>query len=163
MVRLRSVGVVSCAKISAILHGAMGVLVALSVVIAGLAGLAATPTPQKLGIIGILIVAAIMPFFYALLGFLFGAVSALLYNWSASGHWRNRDGVASGSAGVRSRVSGDESSAVMLPGVIPAIALGNYCGPPLSSEPAAANSWPVSVECHGISRGCCVSHSLRLI
>jgi hypothetical protein len=84
MVRLRSVGVVSCAKISAILHGAMGVLVALVVVIAGLAGLAATPSPQKLGILGILIVAAIMPFFYALLGFLFGALSALLYNWSAS-------------------------------------------------------------------------------
>lgn len=84
MVRLRSVGVLSCARVSAILHGALGVLVSLLVAIAGLAGTAATPSPPKLGMIGILIVAAIMPFFYALLGFVFGALSALLYNWVAS-------------------------------------------------------------------------------
>jgi hypothetical protein len=84
MVRLRSVGVLSCAKVFAILHAAIGVLVALLVVLVGVVGLAAAPAQQKLGMVGLLIMAAMMPFLYAGLGFLFGGLWALIYNWSAS-------------------------------------------------------------------------------
>ena len=84
MVRLRSVGVLSCAKISAILHAAIGVLAALVVVLVGVVGLAAAPAQQKLGMVGLLIMAAMMPFLYAGMGFLFGGLWGLIYNWSAS-------------------------------------------------------------------------------
>ena len=84
MVRLRSVGVLSCAKIYGIIHMALGILFALFFVVIGVVGLAASPGQQKLGMIGILIIAALSPFIYGALGFVIGAVGALLYNWIAS-------------------------------------------------------------------------------
>jgi len=84
MVRLRSVGVLSCAKIYGIVHMALGILFGLFFVLIGLVGLAAAPAQQKLGMIGILIIAALSPFIYGALGFVIGAVGALLYNWIAS-------------------------------------------------------------------------------
>jgi hypothetical protein len=84
MVRLRSIGVLSCAKIYGIVHMALGVLFGLFFVLIGLVGLAAAPSQQKLGMIGILIIAALSPFIYGALGFVIGAVGALLYNWIAS-------------------------------------------------------------------------------
>ena len=59
MVRLRSVDVLSCAKIYGILHMALGVLVALLLVLVGLVGFAAAPGQQKFGMIGILVFAAL--------------------------------------------------------------------------------------------------------
>jgi len=56
----------------------------LLVVLVGVVGLAAAPTQQKLGMVGLLIMAAMMPVLYAGLGFLFGALWGLIYNWSAS-------------------------------------------------------------------------------
>jgi len=84
MVRLRSVGVLSCAKIYGIVHMAIGILFGLFFVLIGLVGLAAAPAQQKLGMIGILVVAALSPFVYGALGFVLGAAGALLYNWIAS-------------------------------------------------------------------------------
>jgi hypothetical protein len=84
MVRLRSVGVISVAKIYGVIHMALGILFAIFFVLIGLIGLAAAPGQQKLGMIGILIVAALSPFIYGALGFVIGAVGALLYNWIAS-------------------------------------------------------------------------------
>jgi hypothetical protein len=84
MVRLRSVDVVSCAKIYGILHMAIGVVVGLLFVLIGLVGFAAAPGQQKFGMIGVLIFAALSPFLYGLFGFIVGAVMALLYNWVAS-------------------------------------------------------------------------------
>ncbi len=84
MFRLRSVGVLSCAKIYGIVHVALGILFGLFFVLIGLVGLAAAPGQQKLGLLGILIIAALSPFIYGALGFVIGAVGALLYNWIAS-------------------------------------------------------------------------------
>src|SRR5664279_3421500 len=84
MVRLRSVGVLSCAKIYGVIHMALGILFGLFFVLIGLAGLAAAPGQQKFGMVGFLIIAALSPFLYGALGFVIGAVGALLYNWVAS-------------------------------------------------------------------------------
>jgi hypothetical protein len=51
MVRLRSVGVLSSAKIYGIFHVALGILIAMFLVLIGLAGLAAAPGQQKLGVL----------------------------------------------------------------------------------------------------------------
>jgi len=84
MVRLRSVDVMSCAKIYGVLHMAIGVLIGLLFVLIGLIGLAAAPGQQKFGVIGMLVFAALSPFLYGAFGFVIGAVGALLYNWVAS-------------------------------------------------------------------------------
>src|SRR3974390_1912527 len=84
MVRIRSVDVMSCAKIVGVLQGAIGLLVGAFIMIAGLAGLGAAPSPAKLGMFGMLMFAALTPFLYGALGFVFGAIGALLYNWVAS-------------------------------------------------------------------------------
>ena len=84
MVRLRSVGVLSCAKIYGIIHMALGILFGVFFVLIGIAGLAAAPGRQKFGMIGFLVIAALSPFIYGALGFVIGAVGALLYNWIAS-------------------------------------------------------------------------------
>ena len=84
MVRLRSVGVLSCAKIYGVINMAIGILIALFLVLIGLAGLAVAPGQQKLGMIGMLVLVALSPFFYGAVGFVMGAVGALLYNWIAS-------------------------------------------------------------------------------
>jgi hypothetical protein len=84
MVRLRSLDVISCAKIYGIIHFILGILFALFLVVIGMIGLAAAPGQQKFGMIGVLFFAAIAPFLYGALGFVIGAISALLYNWIAS-------------------------------------------------------------------------------
>jgi hypothetical protein len=84
MVRLRSLDVISCAKIYGIMHFIIGILLALFFVLIGLVGLAAAPGRQKFGMIGVLVFAALAPFLYAVFGFVAGAISALLYNWIAS-------------------------------------------------------------------------------
>jgi hypothetical protein len=84
MVRLRSVGVLSCAKIYGIIHMALGILFGVFFVLIGIVGLAAAPGRQKVGMIGFLVIAALSPFIYGALGFVIGAVGALLYNWIAS-------------------------------------------------------------------------------
>ena len=84
MVRLRSLDVASCAKIYGIIHFIIGILFALFFVLIGLIGLASAPGQQKFGMIGVLFFAALAPFLYGALGFVIGAISALLYNWIAS-------------------------------------------------------------------------------
>lgn len=84
MVQLRSVDVMSCAKIYGVFHVALGVLFGLFFVFIALIGLATAPGQQKFGMIGILIFAALAPFLYGALGFVIGAIGALLYNWIAS-------------------------------------------------------------------------------
>ena len=84
MVRVRSVGVLSCAKLYGIFHLAIGILVAVFLVLIGLVGLTVVPGQQKIGMVGFLAIAALSPFLYGAFGFVAGAVGALLYNWIAS-------------------------------------------------------------------------------
>ena len=80
--RLRSVGVLSVAKIFGIFHGAMGLLLApfflLFSMIAAVAG-KHTGAPAFPAAIGIGL-ALVMPILYAGMGFLLGAFSAFVYN-----------------------------------------------------------------------------------
>jgi hypothetical protein len=84
MVRIRSIGVMSVAKIYGILNMAIGILISFFLVLFGLVGLAVVPGQQKLGMAGFLVLAALAPFFYGAVGFVVGAIGALLYNWIAS-------------------------------------------------------------------------------
>src|SRR5215831_10951351 len=85
MVRLRSIDVVSCAKVNGVIHMAIGVLFGLFFMLIGMFGIAAAPEQQKLGMIGVLIFAALAPFVYGAIGFVIGAIGAMLYNWIAAG------------------------------------------------------------------------------
>ena len=77
---IKSVGVLSCAKISGMLYGCLGLLVIPFVMLGGLASLLAGQPKQAFGGIVFLILAIVAPFFYGALGFLFGALAAWLYN-----------------------------------------------------------------------------------
>ena len=74
MFRLQSIGVFSCAKIFAVVHAAFGVLIGLIFLLIGVIGTAIAPGQQKFGMIGIIVVAVLMPFVYGILGFIMGAV-----------------------------------------------------------------------------------------
>jgi hypothetical protein len=80
--RLRSVGVLSVAKVSGIFYGAMGLLFVpfflLFSMIAAVAG-KQTGAPAFPAAIGV-VLALIMPILYAGFGFLFGALGAFVYN-----------------------------------------------------------------------------------
>jgi len=84
MVRLRSIDVLSCAKIYGIIHVAIGILIGLFLVVIGMIGLAAAPGQQKYGMIGMFFFAAMSPFVYGAIGFVVGALMALFYNWVAA-------------------------------------------------------------------------------
>ena len=84
MVRLRSVGVMSFAKIYGIVNMAIGLLVSIFLVLFGVVGLAVVPGQQKFGMVTFLVLAVLAPFFYGAIGFVSGAIGALLYNWVAS-------------------------------------------------------------------------------
>jgi len=83
MFRLRSVGVLSSAKIFAVIQGAIGILVGFCVLIFAVVGAAIVPGQQKLGMIGMIIIAVLAPVFYAAIGFVMGAIWAFVYNLAA--------------------------------------------------------------------------------
>ena len=83
MIRLRSVGVLSCARIFAVIHAALGVLFGIFFLFIGVIGLAAAPGQQKLGVAAFVLISVFMPVIYAAIGFVFGALWALLYNLAA--------------------------------------------------------------------------------
>jgi len=83
MFRLRSVGVLSSAKIFAVVQGAIGILVGFFFLIFAVVSAAVMPGRQKLGMIGMIILAVLMPVFYAAIGFVVGAIWAFVYNLAA--------------------------------------------------------------------------------
>jgi hypothetical protein len=76
---VRSVGVMSVAKISGLLHGCMGLLVAPFFLIAGFVGTFGDQNNPFPGAIGF-VFAILAPFLCGILGFIFGAIGGLLYN-----------------------------------------------------------------------------------
>ncbi|HVH87230.1 MAG TPA: DUF3566 domain-containing protein [Terriglobales bacterium] len=77
MTKIRSIRVLSAAKVNAVLYGILGLLFA-PIVLFG-PGLA-TLGGQRRGFGGAVIVAAILPFFYACIGFVAGTLIAFIYN-----------------------------------------------------------------------------------
>jgi hypothetical protein len=80
MRKIKSVGVLSCAKIAGALYGCMGLLVVPVAILGGLASLFIPQGKGALGGIGFIVMGIAAPFLYGALGFLFGALSAWLYN-----------------------------------------------------------------------------------
>jgi len=80
MFRLRSIGVLSAAKIFAVIQGAIGILVGFFFLIFAIVGAAIVPGQRKLGMIGMIIAAMLMPVIYAAIGFVVGAIWAAVYN-----------------------------------------------------------------------------------
>ena len=71
MFRLRSIGVFSSAKILAVIHGVLGILIGFVFLVIGVAGVFGAPVEQKLGMAGLILLAAC-----ANLGSLFSARAA---------------------------------------------------------------------------------------
>ena len=83
MFHLRSIGVLSCAKIFTVVQAAIGVLVGFFFLVFGAVGAALVPGQRKIGMLGIIILAVLMPVFYGILGFVLGAIWAFVYNFAA--------------------------------------------------------------------------------
>jgi len=83
MPRIKSVGVLSIAKISGIIYTLIGLLFIPLALIGGLAGVASGQKSGVLGGIGVLAIAVLAPIFYGVLGFVAGAIGAFLYNLAA--------------------------------------------------------------------------------
>jgi|HubBroStandDraft_6_1064221.scaffolds.fasta_scaffold274052_2 hypothetical protein len=83
MYLLRSVDVWSCAKVAGVLYGCLALLFIPFALIAITAS-AASPHPYGAGeAIALVLLAIFAPVLYGVLGFLFGALSAWLYNITA--------------------------------------------------------------------------------
>jgi hypothetical protein len=80
MIRLRAVGVLSSARILAVVQAAIGILVGFLFLLFAAVGAAIVPGQQRLGMIGIVVIAVLMPVFYGVLGFVMGAVWAFVYS-----------------------------------------------------------------------------------
>ena len=83
MVHLRSVGVLSCARIFGAIHAALGVLVGIALLLFGVVGAMIAPGQQKWGMLAFIIGAVLTPFIYGFLGFIMGAIWAFVYNLAA--------------------------------------------------------------------------------
>jgi hypothetical protein len=77
---IKSIGVLSVAKIMGLIYGCMGLIFAPFFLLFGLIGsLAGQGKTPFAGIFGV-VLAILMPIFYGVLGFIAGALGALLYN-----------------------------------------------------------------------------------
>ena len=77
---LKSVGVLSAAKISGVLYAALGLLFAPIILVAGLIGSMAGQRQNPFGAIGGVAMAVLFPIMYGVIGFVMGALGALIYN-----------------------------------------------------------------------------------
>jgi hypothetical protein len=77
---IKSVGVMSVAKIFGFLYGCMGLIFVPIFLIAGLVGAFAGPKEFPFGGVLAVIMAVVLPVVYGGMGFVMGAIGALLYN-----------------------------------------------------------------------------------
>jgi hypothetical protein len=83
MQKIRSVGVLSVAKMFGIIHACIGLLVIPLGVFAGLAAMASGDKDAALGGAMFVVFGIFAPVFYGALGFLMGALMAWIYNVAA--------------------------------------------------------------------------------
>ena len=77
---IQSFGVLSAAKIMGAIYGALGLILMPFFILFAVIGMAAGGKPSVFGGVAGIIVAVIIPIFYGGMGFVMGALSALLYN-----------------------------------------------------------------------------------
>ena len=83
MYLLRSVDVWSCARVTGVLYGCMGLLLIPMVLISVVASAASPQGYSTLGATALILLSLFAPVIYGLLGFIIGALSAWLYNVTA--------------------------------------------------------------------------------
>lgn len=83
--KLQSIGVLSFAKIVGCLYGCIALIFVPFILIIGAAGALAGGKNAAIGAIGMVALCVLMPFVYAIMGFLFGALFAWIYNLLAKG------------------------------------------------------------------------------
>jgi hypothetical protein len=82
--RIKSVGVLSSAKMACVIYGCIGLLIIPFVLIGGLASFArGSNGAGAIGGLAFLGIGIFAPIFYAGMGFVVGAVTALIYNLAA--------------------------------------------------------------------------------
>ena len=80
MQRIKSMGVLSCAKMLGVLYGCMGLLLLPFALVAGLASMATQQANSAIGGAAILAFGILAPVIYGAMGFVFGAIGAWIYN-----------------------------------------------------------------------------------
>jgi hypothetical protein len=80
MQRIQSVGILSVAKMMAIVQGCIGLIFVPFALLGGLASFATGEAKSAIGGAVFLAFGILAPFFYAAFGFIFGALGAWLYN-----------------------------------------------------------------------------------
>ena len=83
MVRLKSVGVLSAAKIASLLYAGVSLLIVPFLLIVAAVMSAMPRQPNQPPAIIFVIFALVAPFFYAAIGFVVGALAAFVYNLAA--------------------------------------------------------------------------------
>jgi hypothetical protein len=80
MYRLRSVDVMSCAKIMGAVYGSLGLIVLPFLVLGSLGSLMFGRGSDAMSGFAMFVIAILVPVFYGALGFVMGALSAWIYN-----------------------------------------------------------------------------------
>jgi hypothetical protein len=84
MQQIRSIGIVSTARIMAVVYALMSLLFMPFLLLAGLAGaLTGDSTVAGLGLAAVVVLIVLLPVMYGLIGFLAGAIGAFIYNLAA--------------------------------------------------------------------------------
>jgi hypothetical protein len=83
MQTIKSIGVLSVAKISGAVYAVLGLLFAPMFLLIGTISSMAGQHPNPFGAIGGVAMAVVLPVFYGVIGFVFGALGAFLYNLMA--------------------------------------------------------------------------------
>lgn len=83
MYKLKSIGVLSVAKIMGAMYTLLGLILMPFVLIMGMIGAMAGSHENPLGAIGGVVLAVCLPIIYGVMGFVVGAISSLLYNLMA--------------------------------------------------------------------------------
>lgn len=85
MYTIKSVGILSCAKILAAVHAALGLIVMPFFLLAAVAGAFAAPRGGSAISAAVMVVIAVfLPFFYGVIGFLMGAIGGWIYNLASN-------------------------------------------------------------------------------
>ena len=80
MVSLRSIGVMSCAKMMGAIYGSLGLIFLPLFLLGGFASMTLGRGSGAPSGVAMMFLAILLPFFYAVMGFLIGALTAWMYN-----------------------------------------------------------------------------------